>query len=332
MLRLPKFQYVAPRSIEEACSLLREFEGRVKVLAGGTDLLPSMKQRLFTPEYVLDLKRVSGLNKIEHGSDERIRIGSLCTLSMLEASPVIKNYFPALSDAAGLAATTQIRNSGTIGGNIALETRCWYFNQSDSWRKSIESCIKRGGEVCHIVRGAKKCYAYCAADTVPALVALQASVAIKDDEGERQSPLKEIYTQEGKIPHVLKPTDVITGIVLPLPEKGSGSSYEKLRPRKAIAYPLAGVATKVAMDGDTCKDVKIVLGALGSGPIEVTGAESFLKGNRITEEAIEEVGNMAQKAAQPVANAARTPRYRRRMAGVLAKSALREAMRRARSE
>ena len=332
MLRLPKFQYVAPQSIEEACSLLRKFNGKVKILAGGTDLLPSMKQRLFTPEYVLDLKQVSGLNKIENGSDKEIKIGSLCTLSMLEQSPVIKKYFPALSEAAGLVATTPIRNSGTIGGNIGLETRCWYFNQSHSSRKSIERCIKRGGEVCHIVKGAKRCYAYFAADTVPALVALKALIIIKDSKGERQCRLKEIYTQEGKIPNTLKATEVITSVVLPLPERGSGSSYEKLRLRKAIDYPLVGVATHVVMDGNTCKDATIVLGAVGSGPIEVTEAENLLKGNLITEEVVEEVGNMAQKAAQPVANAARTPGYRRKMAGVFARSALMEAIRRARCE
>lgn len=124
MLRLPNFQYFAPQSVEGACSLLKEHEGMIRIMAGGTDLLPSIKQRLSTPEYVLDLKQISDLNKIENGSDKEIRIGSLATLSMLNESPVVKRYFPALSEAAGLVAAHQIRNMGTIGGNILLETRC----------------------------------------------------------------------------------------------------------------------------------------------------------------------------------------------------------------
>jgi 4-hydroxybenzoyl-CoA reductase subunit beta len=333
MLRLPKLQYLAPQSVDEACSLLRKYEGKVKVMAGGTDLLPSMKQRLFTPEYVLDLRQVSGLREIKNVSNGEVKIGSLCTMSMLEESPMIKEYFPALSDAAGLVAATQIRNMGTIGGNIALETRCRYFNQSHFWRKSIKKCIKRGGEVCHVVKGAKRCYAYFVADTVPALVALKARITIKGGEVERRCFLKEIYTQEGKIPNTLKHTEVITGVILPFPEKGSGSSYKKLRLRKAINFPSVGVAAHVVMDGDTCRNANIVLGAVGSGPMEVTEAENLLKGSLMTDEVIEEVGKMAQKVAQPVANAdGRTPEYRRKIAGVFAKSALREAISRARSK
>lgn len=332
MLRLPKFTYLASRSVEEACLLLKEHEGKIKILAGGTDVLPSMKQRLFTPEYVLDLRKVSGLSEIRSSSNGEVKIGALCTMKAIEGSPVVKERFPALAEAASLVAATQIRNMGTIGGNIALETRCWYFNQSHSWRKSLERCIKRGGEVCHVVKSSKKCYAYFAADTVPALVALNAQIVIKDSEGERKCLLKEIYTQEGKIPNTLKPTEVITEVMLPLAKAGSGSSYQKLRLRDAIDFPLVGVAAQVVMDGETCRDAKVVLGAVGSGPIEVTEAADFLKGKPITEEVIEEVGEIAQKAAQPVANTISTPGYRRKMAGVFTKRALREAISRARSK
>ena len=313
--------------VEEACSLLKEWTGKIKIMAGGTDLLPLMKQKLFVPQYVLDLKQVPGLNQIEESLDREVSIGSLSTMSMLEDSPVIKKYFPALSEAAGFVAAPQIRNMSTIGGNIALETRCRYFNQSNFWRKSIARCIKMGGEVCHVVKGAKRCYAFFAADTVPLLVALKARITLKDSEGKRQCLLRDIYTQEGKVPHRLKPDDVITNVILPLPEIGSGSAYMKLRHREAISFPLAGAAVHVVMDGDICKDVKIVLGAVGSGPIEVIEGEILLKGKQITEEVIDEVGNTAQKAAQPVANAASsTSVYRRTMAGVFTKSAFKEAM------
>jgi 4-hydroxybenzoyl-CoA reductase subunit beta len=278
----------------------------------------------------LDLRQVSGLNEIESIPNKEVRIGCLTTMSMIEESAVVKGYFPALSEAAGLVAATQIRNMATIGGNIALETRCWYFNQSHFWRKSIEKCIKQGGEVCHVVKGAKRCYAYLAADTVPVLVALDARITVKDSEGERKCALKEIYTQDGRIPHTLKPTEVITSVILPLPEARSGSSYKKLRLRKAINFPSVGAAAHVVMEGETCKGAKIVLvGAVGSGPIEVTEAENLLKGNPITEEAIEQVGNIVHRVVQPVANTARTQEYRRKIARVFAMESLIEAISRA---
>jgi len=332
MLRLPKFQYLSARSAEEACSLLQEHNGKVKLIAGGTDVLPSLKQRLFTPEYVLDLRQVSGLNEVKNGSGKEVRIGALTTLTNLEESPVVKQHFPALAEAASLVAAPQIRNMGTIGGNIALETRCWYFNQSHFWRKSVERCIKHGGEVCHVVKGSKKCFAYLAADTVPALIALNAQITITEGTGERQSLVKEIYTQDGKVPHTLKPTEIITDVVLPLPAQGSGSCYRKLRLREAIDFPLVGAAAWVAMDGETCREARIVLGAVGSGPLQITEAADLLKGNTITEKVIEEVGEIARKASHPVANTISTPEYRRQMAGVFTKQALREAVRRAGSQ
>src|SRR4030042_4882472 len=157
MLRLPQFAYLAPRSVEEACSLLKDYDGKIGVLAGGTGLLPLMKQILAAFPYILDLKRIPGLDYIEQGADEKVNIGSLATLSALENSPIIKNFFPGLFQAVSSVAAKQIKNMGTIGGNIALDTRCWYFNQSHLWRKSFDPCMKRGGTVCHAVKGSEQC-------------------------------------------------------------------------------------------------------------------------------------------------------------------------------
>jgi 4-hydroxybenzoyl-CoA reductase subunit beta len=332
MLRLPRFQYLSPSSLEEACALLKEYEGNIAVLAGGTDLLPSLKQRSSAPDYVLDLRKVAGLNEIKNGSGKHVSIGALCTLTQLEESPGVIEQFPAVAEAAGLVAATQIKNMGTIGGNIALGTRCWYFNQSHFWRKSFEPCIKRGGEVCHVVKGSKKCFAYFAADTVPALIASNAQIILQSSEGERTCSLKEIYTQDGKTPHSIKPTEIIVRVMLPLPEKGSGSAYQKLRLRGAIDFPLLGVAVWVKMEGDTCREARIILGAVGSGPIQVAEAEDLLQGTTITEEVIEEVGEIARKASHPVANTISTPGYRKNMAAVFSKKALREAVGRARAQ
>jgi 4-hydroxybenzoyl-CoA reductase subunit beta len=228
-----------------------------------------------------------------------------------------------------LVAAKQIKNMGTIGGNVALETRCWYFNQSQFWRQSFDVCIKRGGEVCHVVKGSKKCFAYFAADTVPALIASNAQITLQSSSGARTCLLKEIYTQDGKNPHTIEPTEIVVRVELPPPEKESGSSYQKLRLRGAIDFPLLGVAVWIAMDGNTCRDARIVLGAVDSGPIQLTDAENLLKGTALSEEAIEEVGGIARKASHPVANTISTPGYRKDMASVFAKKALGEAVSRA---
>ncbi|MDP2643730.1 MAG: FAD binding domain-containing protein [Desulfobacterales bacterium] len=329
MQRLPRFKYLGPGSLDEALSLLKKHDGDIKILAGGTDLLPSMKQKLHRSMHVLDLKRIDGLREIKNGLEKETDIGALTPLAAIEESAEIKKKFPALAEAAGLVAAPQIKNMGTIGGNIALDTRCWYFNQSHFWRKSIEACLKTGGEVCHVVQSGKRCYASFVADTVPALLALNARVRIRDLEGERQCLLQQIYTQDGKAPHTLKAGQVITGVTLPPPENQSGSSYQKLRLREAISFPLAGAAAHVVLDGDRFREVKIVLGAAGSGPIEVTEAAALLKGAPITEDLIEEAASKARQAARPVPNMKLSPAYRRKMAGILAKRALREAIRRA---
>lgn len=331
MLRLPRFRYLAPQSLGEALSLLREHDGDIRVMAGGSGLLPSMKHRLFTPKYILDLKSIPGLDQIKDGSSGEVRIGPLTTMTALEESPVIKKCFPGLSQAADSVAAKQIKNIGTIGGNIALDTRCSYFNQSQFSRKSIKRCLKLGGKVCHVVKGGKKCYAYFAADTVPVLIALGAQVTIKNSEGERHCDLKEIYTQDGKAPNALKPGDLITAITILIPQGRSGNAYKKLRLRESMDFPLVGSAVQITMDGDLCQDANIVLGAVGSGPIEAEEAEKLLKAKPITEELIEEVGELAQKASRPVANAATSPGYRREMAGVFTKRAIKEAVNRAKS-
>jgi len=331
MVRLPRFKYLGPGSLDEALSLLKAENGNIKILAGGTDLLPSMKHKLFQFPYVLDLKRIGGLRGINNRPNKETIIGSLTTLAEIEASSDIKKQFPALAEAAGSVAASQIKHMGTIGGNIALDTRCWYFNQSHFWRKSIETCLKREGEVCHVVKSGKRCHATFVADTVPALLALDARLRIRDLEGERQCTLAEIYTRDGKVPHTLDAGEVITEIILPQPEIQSGSSYKKLRLREAIGFPLAGAAVHVVLEGDKVRGVKMVLGAVGSGPIEVTEAADLLKGALITEDLIEEAGRKAQQAAQPVQNTKLTPGYRRKMAGILAKRALREAIWRAKN-
>jgi 4-hydroxybenzoyl-CoA reductase subunit beta len=330
MLCLPTFQYLKARSVDEACIWLKEFDGKAKVVAGGTDLLPSMKQRLFAPQYLIDLRGIEGLQGITESREGEVSIGALTVLRAVEESEVVKKYFPGLAQAAGGVAATQIRNMGTIGGNIALETRCWYFNQSSWWRKSFEPCIKRGGTVCHVVKGGKSCYACFAADTVPMLIALGAQVTIQNAEGERQCALRSLYTQDGKSPLTLSSTDLVTRITIPVPKGKTGSAYHKARIREAIDYPLVGAAVQLVFRGSECEDISVVLGAVGSGPIVVEEAVNLVRGKEITEDIIGEVSSMAEKAAKPVTNMMSSPAFRRKMAGILTGQSLREAWTRGR--
>jgi 4-hydroxybenzoyl-CoA reductase subunit beta len=332
MSRLPYIEYLRAGSIDESLTLLKEHSGNITILAGGTDLLPSMKQGLVTSDYVLDVKRITELEGIDNDSQNGLRIGALTKLTWIEESPEVKKTFTALAEAAGSVAATQIKNMGTLGGNIVLGNRCWYYNQSRSWRKAIERCLKTGGNVCHVVRSGKRCHAYLASDTVPSLVALDARIKIRGSGGERECLLKDFYTRDGRTPNILKKNDMITHILLPPARKNCGSSYKKLRLREAIDFPLAGAAASVVLDEDRISAVKIVLGAVGSGPIEVTEAAGLLKGALITEDLIDEAGRKAQQVAQPVQNTKLTPGYRRKMAGILAKHALREAIKRAKHQ
>ena len=329
MLRLPEFICLAPKTLDEACTMLDKHAGKITILSGGTDVLPTLKNGLMAPRYVLDLGKIPGLRDLQQESDNTLRIGPRASLTTIEHSPVIGEQFPGLSCAAGLVAAKQLRNMGTIGGNIALQPRCLYYNQPDMWISTLGPCLKRGGPVCHAVKGSPSCRAYFAADTAPALIAHQASITIVSTEGQRSIKLKDLYTGDGKTPHNLKSTEIISGITIPLPEKMNGltttSVYQKLRLRKAIDFPLAGVAVSLTAKAGRCEDISLVLGAVDSAPVVLDDIQSLFQGKTITQELIDQAAALARKAARPVANTATSPGYRRDMAAALTKRCLKEA-------
>lgn len=329
MVRLPAFQYHAPASLDEACGLLGQHAGDIKLLAGGTDILPAMKNRLHRHSHLLDLRAIPGLRGIEQQTGS-VTIGPLTTLAELQSSPVINAFFPALSQAAGQVGGPQLRFMGTAGGNIALETRCLYYHQPQLWHRSVEPCLKRGGAICHVVKSLDRCYAYCASDTVPVMVALDAQVTLTSTDGSRILPVRDLFSHDGRNPLHLRSTEIITSISLQLPAAGSelkhASRYAKLAVRKALDFPLAGVAVALATSGRVCQRLAVVLGALGSGPIVVEEAARCMTGREITPALIEQAGVLAHRASRPVANAATSPAYRREMAGVLVRRILFEML------
>lgn len=333
-MSLPRFDYQAPQSLDEAISLLSEAKKDAKVIAGGTDLVVAMKQKRITPAVVVNIKGIKGLEYIKNGKGD-VKIGALTPLSSIEESKLIKERFPGLAKAAGAVGAPQHRNAGTIGGNICLNTRCWYYNQSPFFRKCRPVCYKFGSDKdkCQLFPTregkANVCHSVFSGDTAPVLIALGAKVKIKGPAGERTIALTELYTGDGKRPVVLSPADIVTEVIIPVPPKNSSSAYMKYRIREAIDFPLLGVAVNIALDAKsgTCKKASVVLGAVASRPVEVSEAQKILEGKKITDELIEQVGEAAFKTAKPLANLLEcSPQYRKRLARIFTKRAIKSAL------
>lgn len=324
MLRLPMADYYAPSSLSKACSILAEHEEEAKVLGGGTDLLVACKLRNVTPTVLLSLGSISELKGIHLHEGEYLKIGAMTSLHDLICDSSISDHYPALSQAAALVGTTQLQYMGTIGGNLCLNTRCIYYNQSESWRRSRDVCFKMGGHVCHVVPKGKKCYAVFSGDTAPALIALDAEVKLVSNTEERLVSVSKLYTGDGKEPLALKSGELVSEIRLPLPTKSQSSTYLKYREREAIDFPMVGVAVRMDTNDDgICTGCRVVLNAVDCGPTEVREARELLEGKAPTFDLIQEVALEAEKRAHPVANTpGSTPAYRHNLAGILTHRAL----------
>ena len=326
-MHLPKFEYLKPYTVDEACSLLSEHKGEANVIAGSTALLTYIKQRLLTPKYVIGLKGIPGLDYIYYDGEGSLKIGALTTLHTLNTSPLVRERYHILSQAAAEVGVPPLRYMGTLGGNLCLDTRCLYYNQSNSWRRVRPLCFKGGGELCHVVRGGERCYAVYQGDLAPALIGLGAKVRLVRTDGERIIPLNEFFTGKGESPNILEPDEILTEVQIPPPPEQSSGAYQKLRIRGAMDFPLAGVAVVLDMNGKgICREVKIILNAVSSAPFEVREAEEMLRGQRIEDTVIVEVAEETFKRARPVANLSIDPDYRRKMVKVLLKRAVKQAL------
>jgi 4-hydroxybenzoyl-CoA reductase subunit beta len=326
-MRLPDFNYIEPQSIKEATLFLEEHGNESKVMGGGTDLLPSMKQRIFKPKYIVYIGSISDLDQIEFNEKSGLKIGALVRIRKLEKDPIILKNYPVIARSAGEIGSVQLREMGTVGGNLCLDTRCYYYNQSDFWRKCRPKCIKMGGERCNAVSGGKKCFAVFSGDLSPVLMALDAKVKLVSSKGERIIPLSQLYTGDGAKPLSLNPNELLVGIEVPTIQDGAYTTYLKYRIRKAIDFSVASVAAMVRLNGRrVCDDVKVVIGAVGTMPEEIKAIGDLLKGKEIQDSLIEKASDLAQKEAKPISNLASSPNYRKRMIKIFVETALREAM------
>jgi 4-hydroxybenzoyl-CoA reductase subunit beta len=326
-MRLPEFEFIQPHSLQEACSILEEHDRKAAILAGGTAIMVGLRYRLSKPAVVIGLKKLSALDYVGRNESGGVGIGSMVTLETLEKSPLVLNEYAPLSQAAQLVAIPSIRHWATIGGNLCLDTRCLYYNQSDFLRSGLKACFKRGGDICNAVEKGRRCQAVYQGDLGPILIALGAEVKIVSAKGEKIISLAQFFTGRGEKPNVLKSDEILVEIRIPPSDPGAAGAYEKLRVREGMDFPMAGVAVMVKKNqSGTIEQVKVVLGAVGSSPTEVPKAAGLLEGQKPTEDLLQAVSREVVDRAQPVGNLAMDVRYRKKMLGVLVKRALRRAL------
>jgi 4-hydroxybenzoyl-CoA reductase subunit beta len=312
MLRLPWFEYRAPRTLVEAAKILAAEGPAAMAVAGGTDLLPNMKRRHQAPKVLVSLRNIPELKAVNGG------FGAGLTLN-----EVIQNQKTpaALRQAAAQVATPQIRNMGTLGGNLCLDTRCNYYNQTQEWRKAIDFCLKKDGDTCWVATASKRCVAVSSTDTAPALIALNASVTLESFQDKREIPVENLYKNDGIDYLSRRPDEILTEVRVPA---GWKSTYWKLRRRGSFDFPILGVAVALKFSGEVIEEARLALGAVASRPFLVEKAGEFLKGKKLTDEVIAQAAGLVANRAKPMDNTDMDLYWRKEVADDFAGYALRE--------
>ena len=319
-MRLPKFEYLEPKTLKEAAKALASDAKGSVLLAGGTDLLVNMKHRVIEPRQVINLKTIPKLAYVTNVKSE-LRIGAMTALRDLASSPEIQERFPILSHVATEVGAYALQTMGTLGGNLCQGNRCRFYNQSVFWRGAKSPCYKAGGKVCHVVRKPGECHSTFCGDMAPVLIALNARVRVVGPHGERVFPVSKLYTQDGKKPLSLKKGEILKEMIVPPP---SGKSlYLKWRRRVSIEFPLVSLALHIEKGGkEEIRRARIIFGAVGSGPVETKEAEKMLENATLDDRTIERVSNQAVREISPMRTSIYSPSYKRRMAGILLRQAL----------
>ncbi|MDQ3810435.1 MAG: FAD binding domain-containing protein [Chloroflexota bacterium] len=323
MLRLPRFEYLAPRDLGEAAALLRQYGLAASLVAGGTDLFPNMKRRQQEPRYLIGLRRIPRLSGIEAADGGGVRIGAMASLQQLADDPLLRQRYPALSRAAALVSTPHLRRMGTLGVNLCLDTRCTYYDQSYHWRKSVDFCMKKDGQMCWVAPGSTRCWAVSSSDTAPVAVAIGATLRLVNSSGERYVGAADFFRDDGILYLNRQPDEILAAVDLP-PLDGWRMTYLKLRRRGSFDFPILGVAAAVKLVDGLVEDIRLVLGAVGSAPIDQSHLARRLVGEPPSPAAIDEVASAAYKGARPLDNTDLNYAWRKRMARIYVRRALAE--------
>src|SRR5579864_557478 len=318
MLRLPRFKYLRPQRAREAAQMAAEHGSRAMFVAGGTDLFPKLKRRQFEVDTLIGLEFLG--REVHNGSDELV-IDAGMTLAEAARYGALVEHFAGYAEAAGLVSSPPLRNAGTIGGNLCVDTRCNYYDMTYEWRKAAGFCMKKDGDICLVAPSSPRCWAVSSSDAAPAAMALEGMVTLVGADGERELPVAALYRDDGIEYMAKQPSEVVTELRLRA-APGTRSAYVKLRRRGSIDFPIAGAAVAAQMDGDVVASCRLVLSAVASHPLEATAAEQFLKGRRLDPDTVREAVELAFKPAKPLDNADLSHFWRKRMVRTVVEQAL----------
>jgi 4-hydroxybenzoyl-CoA reductase subunit beta len=315
---LPPFEHHRPRTIAEALAIARDCAGGFDYVAGGSDLLQNYKNRLNPRPNLIAL---GGIDEMQGCSDERI--GGLTLLADLEANASLLPAYPGVRNAAAQVASPLVRQQATVGGNLLVETRCFYFNQSEFWRQSIGYCMKADGDVCLVVPQKEKCYATYSGDLAPVLMTLDASFHLAGFAGARAVKAREFFAGDGIAKNLKRPEEIITHVTIPRTSRGMMADYAKLRVRDSFDYPMVGVAASLRLDGERVAEIHVVVNAVDTRPLPFEEYTATLAGRQFTAALIDEVAHEVMSQSRPVKNLVLSTSYRKKMIGVLLSRLLR---------
>jgi 4-hydroxybenzoyl-CoA reductase subunit beta len=314
------FELKRATSVAEAAAWLAAPKARI--VAGGTDLVPNLRRGIEAPAVLVDVSGIAALDALALDTDPRA-IGAGVTLARIAADPRIAAEYPALAQAAAEVAAPAHRNAGTLGGNLCLDTRCVFYNQSEWWRASNGYCLKRGGDTCHVAPQGKRCHAAFSGDVAPALIVLGAEVEIASADGVRRLPLARLYRDDGAAHLTLAPGELIVAVHVPPAAPSSKSAYRKARVRGSVDFPLAGVAMCARFDGTRIASLAVALTGTNSFALALTGTEALV-GREVDDAALGALGKLVAKQVSPMRTTVTASNYRRQVASVLAQRLLRD--------
>ncbi len=320
MLPLPTFELHRPQRISDAIDLLGKFGAEATLIAGGTDLLPNMKHGLLQPQHLVSLREIDGLNRIEANRDA-LHIGAMTPLALIAQHEAVRERAPALAEAARSVGGPHHRAMGTIGGNLCLDTRCRYYNQTHFWRQSLGYCLKKDGSVCHVVKAGQRCVAAASNDTAAAAVALDATLHLVGPGGMRDVKASEFYVADGRKNLALIPSEMLVGVSIPF-LSGRRSVYEKLRRRQSIDFPLLSVAARLDVGGSTIAALEVVVSSLAAKPRRIASVAKIANGRSTSDRLVEIIALAAQKECHPLSNIEGDVLWRKQMVTVFVRRAL----------
>jgi len=313
-MRLPEFSYHEPRAVDELLDMKGAFTQGSAVLAGGTDIIPMLKRRNCFFEHLVNIKRIPELKEVDYDDNQGLSIGSAVTLRDVIDDPLVSRSYPLLTRACEAVGFNQLRNMATLVGNVCLDSKCPYYNQSALWWRSRPECFKRGGDRCYIVKGGKGCFALSAADTVSALIALEAALVIRSVRGERRSLVEDFFTGDGRQPHNLEKDEVVTAVLIPPSDGGSWrQGFMKKSARGSVDFAIASLSVRLKMNRKAVKDARIALNGVSTKPIRAKGAEGYMIGKEVNEDTVSQAIHRVLEETMPLSSIGSSVFNRRNM-------------------